>query len=158
MSQYSIRIESIPGKNNEPVDTKMTLSDSQLLGVITMAYAILGPQDLRYFTIWDRSMKKIDINQRLKATRTILLSGEAAFEADEGPEGWIASLTDAGGRPTKRYTVKIQLPNSSYVVQFDDLDFLQGMDIACGWIGLNCPEYLFMLHDGDNALDNACCS
>lgn len=158
MSQYSIRIEAVPGKIDEPVDTKLTVSDSEILGIMMMVYAMLGPDNLRYFTVWDSKMKKIDIGQKLKATRTILLSDEAAFEADVGPEGWIASLTDAGGRPTKRYTVKISLPNSNYVVQFDNPDFLNGMVTVCYWFGMNCQEYLFLLHDGDTEMSNPCCS
>lgn len=159
MAQYSVRLEAVPGKIDEPIDTKLTLNDSQLLGLLTMVYAMLGPDTDRYFTIWDSKMKKINVAQKLKAVpQTILLSGEAAFEADEGDEGWVASLAKSGGRPTKRYTVKIDLPNANYVVQFDNLDFLKGMATVCGWFKMNCHEYLFMLHDGDTAFTNACCS
>lgn len=53
---------------------------------------------------------------------------------------------------TQRYVAFFLVPDKVYMIQFDTLEFLQGMITGCNWYGLDYHTVIPMVYDGDHAM------
>lgn len=58
-------------------------------------------------------------------------------------------------RPTRRYIALFRLPDRVLVIEFDTLEFLQGMVTACNWAGINHQEIIPLIYDGTQPMTMA---
>lgn len=163
MSVYNIKLSTDPRWNNVPVDTKLTLNREQLLGLLTIATALLGDEVNNYFRVYDRSVRPINIGAELARAGIILpVTPEQAFDitVSQG-SSWLQELEYLGARPNKRYSGRLNTPYASYLIQFDSPQFIQGMRSLCAAFRVeneaenpNCQGYFFDFHDGDTSMES----
>ena len=151
---YRITIREVPSLGNSSVDDYVDLSDDNLFGIAIMASAVLGDYRDSYFEIRDKALRLLDLDGIIRTSGSVVLTGEDAFELDPVPgESWFNTVMKQGGKITQRYSVKVEGYSEFYLLQFNSIDFYQGLKVFCLWIGKTGSEFLRYLHDGNVWLD-----
>lgn len=159
MSNYRIIIRTHPDFNNAPINRIMKLTPSQLYGVAIMATSLLDIERDQYFEIRSRELGTLNLDDVIEASGAVLLEGDPAFDTDPQPGvPWLQVISDVAraiGSPlriTQPYTVKVD-GTDTFIVQFSDPQFLQGLYMLATWFGLNPIEYLRDLHQQNTPLN-----
>lgn len=137
------------------VETRDPLTPGQLLGMLSGAVAVFGPNANKHFIVRDvkSGLRQVDALKETKKNDVFLLEGEKAFEAF-GEKNWLNELNQYKN-VTKKYTVGVSVeePKTAfYVLQFDTEDFYHGLTTFFIWVGCNQEECLRDLHEGNRPI------
>lgn len=149
-AQFNVSLTTSPTHNNEGFSKKGSFGKDALLGYAMAAYAFLDGELDRYFDISDSAHRKLNLLKELRDNDVILLDGEQAFDFGDSGIGWTASLAEVGAEPSKKYTARIDAPSSSYIVQFNDPEFIDAFaDIVRAFGTEDVDAFLRDVHEGD---------
>lgn len=123
---------------NQAINETFVANPDEILGICAILYALFG--DSSQATLYDvkRGLRKITCSPLLSKGRTILMSGEDAFEAD--PDTIVSEKQLS-------YAVRVDLPSSSFVFQFTSPDSIRAIAKVLTLMGLPPSEYLSEVFD-----------
>lgn len=148
---YDVNLSEDPRYANRPFNQKISLSPQGLGALALTATAFLGPDRDRYFRIYTRQLRLVNLDSAIQKSALVLLEGEAVID-DLTEANWTIDIQDLGITPTMKYTLRLDAPYGIYLLQFDHLDILKDLMLLPLWLGLDPKDYFRDLHQGSQPL------